>query len=183
MTMKERLLSLDAKGEHVDLDTYFKIQKLLNREAYLINHEQLDEWCDMLAEDLVYWAPIRENIMRRNKTPEILPNRMAFFDETKVSIMKRMIRNDSGMCWTEDPPTRNVTAISNIEAYHLDDSDELEVHSVFTLYRSRFERDDSTLMGRRKDIWRRSGDNYQLIGRLIMLQQSTLLTKNLNIFM
>lgn len=180
---RDQLLALDAKGKHVDMQTFFDIQRFVNHEIYLLNHEVLDEWADNLEDDLIYWAPIRENILRRNRTPEITTARVSLFEEDKDSIMMRLKRNDSGMCWTEDPPTRQVTAISNLQVFHTDKADEFEVHTVFTLYRSRFERDDSTLMGRRKDIWRKVGDEYRLAGRLILLQQSTLLTKNLNVFM
>ncbi|MBH0093671.1 3-phenylpropionate/cinnamic acid dioxygenase subunit beta [Pseudoalteromonas sp. SCQQ13] len=177
------MLALDAKGKHVDIETFFSIQQYINKEAYLLNNEKLDEWYNSLEEDLIYWAPLRENILRRNRTPEITTFRVPLFEESKDSIAMRLRRNDSGMCWTEDPPTRQVTAISNLEVFHTDKVDEFEVHTVFTLYRSRFERDDSTLMGRRKDIWRKVGNDYRLSGRLILLQQSTLLTKNLNVFM
>lgn len=180
---KDQLLALDAAGSPVDMATFLEIQNSVNREAYLLNHEKLDQWCDNLEDDLVYWAPIRENILRRNRVPEITTFRVPLFEETKDSILMRLKRNDSGMCWTEDPPTRQVTAISNLQAFETDKDDEFEVHTVFTLYRSRFERDDNTLMGRRKDIWRKVGNDFRLAGRLIMLQQSTLLTKNLNVFM
>lgn len=180
---REQLLALEAKGKHVDMQTFFDVQKAVNHEVYLLNHEALTEWADSLEDDLIYWAPLRENILRRNRTPEITTARVSLFEEDKDSIMMRLKRNDSGMCWTEDPPTRQVTAISNLEVFQMDKADEFEVHTVFTLYRSRFERDDSTLMGRRKDVWRKVGDEYRLAGRLILLQQSTLMTKNLNVFM
>lgn len=181
---KSQLLALEANGQHVDMATYFEIHKILHRETYLLNHEKLENWVALLADDLIYWAPLRENILRRNlkSGSDIAVNRMSLFEETKETLILRLVRNNSGMCWTEDPPTRQVTAISNIEAFITDKSDEFEVHSVFSLYRSRFERDDSTLMGRRKDIWRKTVNGFQLAGRLILLQQSTLLTKNLNVF-
>jgi len=105
------------------------------------------------------------------------------FDETKASIDLRLQRLESGMAWAEDPPTRHVYQITNIEAFETDKPDTVEVHSVFTLYRNRSERDQSTLMGRRRDLLRKTDDGEFLIkGRLILLQQSTLLAKNLSYF-
>ncbi len=183
MTMtKDKLLALQANGKNVDMETFFRLQQVVHHEAYLLNHELYHEWCDILADDLVYWAPLRENILRRSRVPEIQANRVPFFEEDKESILMRLRRNDSGMCWSEDPPTRQVTALSNLEIFETDVDDEYEVHTVFTLYRNRFERDDSTLMGRRKDIWRKVDNQFYLAGRMILLQQSTLLTKNLNAF-
>lgn len=181
---RESLLAMNGEGKNVSMELGYQIEQFLYREARLLNNEQVDEWFDNLADDLVYWAPIRENRFRKNekRMPEISANRCALFDEDKESIAMRLRRLASGKCWTEDPPTRQVYAISNVEAFHTERDDEFEVHSVFTLYRSRFERDDSTLMGRRKDILRSSGSGYKLAGRLILLQQSTLLVKNLTSF-
>ena len=182
MPTKETLLTLKGQGTPVDHTTLSDIERQLYKEARLLDSEDMHQWCDMLAEDLVYWMPIRENHMRKYRQPELAVNRCALYDETKEFILVRLRRNDSGMCWTEDPPTRHVYAISNIEVFETVGPDEFEVHSVFTLYRSRFERDDSTLMGRRTDIWRRTESGFLLAGRLILLQQSTLLVKNLNVF-
>ncbi len=183
VTTKEKLLELKGAGNHVDLATFFDIERQMYKEARLLDNEQMDEWVKTLSDDLIYWMPIRENYLRKHRQAEITPNRVALYDETIEEIKIRLIRNDSGMCWTEDPPTRHTYSISNVEAFETDIENEFEVQSVFTVYRSRFERDDNTLMGRRKDILRRKDNgDFELVGRLILIQQSTLLTKNLNIF-
>ncbi len=183
MLTKDDLLALEAKGNHVDPATFFEIERHVYREARILDEEDLRGWYDMLADDLVYWMPIRENHLRKHRKPELDAGRCALFDETKEMINARMIRNESGMCWTEDPPTRHVYSVSNVEAFETDTAGEFEVHSVFILYRCRFEHDDSTLMGRRRDILRRREDgSFEIAGRLILLQQSTLQAKNLNVF-
>ncbi len=181
---KEILLAMNGEGENVSMELSHKIEQHLYREARLLNTEQLDTWFESLADDLIYWAPIRENRLRKNekRMPEISVNRCSLFEEDRGSIAMRLKRLNSGKCWTDDPPTRQVYAIGNVEAFHTEKDNEFEVHSVFTLYRSRFERDDSTLMGRRKDIIRQTDNGFKLVGRLILLQQSTLLAKNLSSF-
>lgn len=181
---RETLLALNGENENVSMALCYQIQQFLYREARLLNSEQLDKWFANLADDLVYWAPLRENRLRKNqkRDPEISIDRCSLFEEDKQSIAIRLKRLDSGKCWTEDPPTRQVYAVSNVEAFHTNTENEFEVHSVFTLYRSRFERDDSTLMGRRKDILRKEASGFKLAGRLILLQQSTLQAKNLSAF-
>lgn len=182
MIMREKLLDLNGAGKHVNQALFFEIERQLYKEARILDNEDMRAWCDLLADDLLYWMPIRENHLRKHRQPEISAHRCALFDETKEMIDVRLRRNESGMCWTEDPPTRHVYAVTNIEAFETEVAGEYEVQSAFSLYRSRFERDDSHLMGRRKDIWRRSEDGFLLVGRLILLQQSTLLAKNLNVF-
>jgi ethylbenzene dioxygenase subunit beta len=182
MITPEQLLSLEGRGAPVAADVYLEISRFLYREARLLDEDRLRDWYALLSDDVFYWAPLRENRFKRDKTPELSRCNSALFDETKATIDMRLQRLESGMVWAEDPPTRHVYGIGNIEAFATDNGNEYEVHSVFTLYRNRCERDDSTLMGRRRDILRRTDDGLKIAGRLVLLQQSTLLAKNLSVF-
>jgi ethylbenzene dioxygenase beta subunit len=178
----EELLTPWAKGAPVSDELLIGIERFLRTEARLLDQELYREWYALLTEDLFYWMPLRENRRRRTKGREISPENMAFFDERKTDIDIRIQRFESGMAWVEDPPTRHVYAISNVEGFETAIDGEFEVHSVFTMYRNRAEHDESTLMGRRRDILRRHGASFQIARRLILLQQSVLLTKNLSVF-
>jgi len=125
---------------------------------------------------------LRENRQRRDKRNEITPESVAYFDERKADIDIRLQRLESGMAWAEDPPTRHVYAITNVEAFETERADEFEALSVFTLYRNRAEHDESTLMGRRRDLLRQVDGGFRLVRRLILLPQSVLMTKNLSVF-
>lgn len=178
------LLELKGQGPGVDEATHWAIERFLRLEARLLDEERYRDWYALLAEDLFYWAPLRENRYRRDPRAEISPGNMAFFDESKADIDLRIQRLESGMAWTEDPPTRHVYAVTNVEAFETSRSGEYEVHSVVILYRNRSERDDSTLMARRRDILRSDpgASQFQIARRLVLLQQSVLLAKNLSVF-
>jgi ethylbenzene dioxygenase beta subunit len=178
----EELLAPAAQGEPVPDALLLKIERFLRMEARLLDQERYRDWYALLAEDLFYWMPLRENRRRRTKGREITPDHMAFFDERKADIDVRLQRLESGMAWIEDPPTRHVYAITNVEAFATPVEGEYEVHSIFTMYRNRAEHDESTLMGRRRDLLRASGEMFLVARRLILLQQSVLLTKNLSVF-
>lgn len=176
------LLALDAKGAPVDAATHFEIARFYAMEARLLDEERYRDWFALLTDDVSYWVPLRENRFRRDKRPEIEPSNVALFDDTKATLDMRLGRLESGMAWAEDPPTRHVYAITNVEAFHRETPDEYEAHSVFTLYRNRSERDESSLMGRRRDILRRTSEGLRIAGRMVLLQQALLLTKNLSVF-
>jgi len=178
----EALLTPAAQSEPVEDALLLKIERFLRMEARLLDQERYREWYALLADDLFYWMPLRENRRRRTKGREITPDHMAFFDERKADIDVRLQRLESGMAWIEDPPTRHVYAISNVEAFATPVAGEYEVHSIFTMYRNRSEHDESTLMGRRRDVLRTRGGTFSIARRLILLQQSVLLTKNLSVF-
>ena len=60
---------------------------------------------------------------------------------------------------------------------------EFVVHSTFVNYRSRVEKDNDLLVGRREDVLRADGDSFKLARRKIIITQSVLMAKNLNTFL
>ena len=177
-----QLLALKGDGTPVTEARLLQIERFYRMEARLLDGEEFHRWYELLADDLFYWAPLQENRFRRDKRPLIDAGNMAFFDERKADIAVRIGRLSSNLVWTEDPPTRHVFIISNVEAFETDVAGEIEVHSAFIQYRNRSEHDEATLYGRRRDILRELGDGLQIARRLILLPQSVLLTKNLSTF-
>lgn len=175
-----RLLAFRGEGTPVADALHREIERFCHREARLLDEERYDDWYALLADDLFYWMPLTENRFRRDKRPLLDPGAMALFDERKADIAMRIGRLASKLVWTEDPPTRHVYVVSNIEAYETEVAGEYEVHSCFVQYRNRSEHDEATLVGRRRDLIRRVDGGFQLAGRLILLPQSVLLTKNLS---
>lgn len=176
------LLAMRAEGRPVDDATQLGIQRFYFREARLLDEERYSEWYDLLADDLFYWMPLRENRFRNDKRAPLDPANMALFDECKADIAVRIGRLASNLVWTEDPPTRHVYRVGNIEAFETDIPGEFEIHSTFSQYRNRSEHDEALLCGRRRDLLRADGDSYRIVRRLILLPQSVLLTKNLSVF-
>lgn len=177
-----QLLEMRGAGTPADDALQARVARFYNMEARLLDDERYQEWYDLLTDDLFYWMPLRENRFRRDKREEISPDNMAFFDESKADIAIRLGRLSSNLVWTEDPPTRHVYIVSNVEAFETSKPGELEVHSTFIQYRNRSEHDAATLYGRRRDLIREAEGSFRIARRLILLPQSVLLTKNLSVF-
>ena len=177
-----QLLALQGNGVPVSDVVLLQIERFYRMEARLLDGEDFSRWYELLADDLFYWAPLQENRFRRDTRPVIDSGNMAFFDERKADIAVRIGRLSSKLVWTEDPPTRHVYIIANVEAFETVVQGEIEVHSTFIQHRNRAEHDEATLYGRRRDILRLQGDRFQVARRLILLPQSILLTKNLTTF-
>lgn len=177
-----QLLAMRGDGRPVDTALLARIEGFYRMEARLLDEERHDEWYDLLADDLFYWMPLRENRFRRDKRPEFDPENMALFDESKADIAVRLGRIASNLVWTEDPPTRHVYIVTNVEAFETATPGEYEVHHAFMQYRNRSEHDEAMLCGRRRDLLRATGDGFQVARRLILLPQSVLLNKNLSAF-
>ena len=160
-----------------------EIQQVLYREARLLDAERYDEWVTMLTEDLHYHMPGIETRYRRDKTDQMGDlKRMAYYNDSLDDLNKRLRRLKTGTAWSEDPATRYVHLIGNVEVEYTANPQEYKVYSTFVAYRCRNERDQDTLYGNREDIWRRTPAGLKLAKRLIVLKQNVLLSKNLNIY-
>jgi ethylbenzene dioxygenase subunit beta len=171
------------EGEAAGDATHLQVCRFLHREARLLDEERYEDWLGLFAQDARYWMPTVENRYRRDPAGPVGRTRMAFYDDTFETLRLRVRRLRSGLAWAEDPPTRHVHAISNIEAFETDDPQLLIAHSVFTSYRNKLYRDESTLMGRRADVLQRTADGLRIRRRKILLAQALLLSRNLNVFL
>lgn len=172
-----------CETQAADDATYLEVCRFLHREARLLDEEQYADWLDLFTEDVRYWMPTQENRYRRDPAGAYAADRLAFYDETLDTLRLRVRRLESGLAWAEDPPTRHVHAIGNIEVLGTAEPQVFVAHSVFTSYRNKLYRDESTLMGRRTDVLVRTADGLRIRRRRILLAQALLLSRNLNVFL
>ncbi|ROO84711.1 3-phenylpropionate/cinnamic acid dioxygenase small subunit [Actinocorallia herbida] len=178
-------------GRPADRDTHFEVEQFYYREAFLLDEGRYADWLDLLAEDLDYWMPTRTNRLRRQQSLAVAARgEAAFYDETKESLAWRIRRFDSGMAWSEDPPSRTRHLVTNVMAERVDPGEhegftpaDLLVRSAFLVYRNRLEREENVFAGSRTDVLRRGEDGGLLVARrTILLDQNVLLAKNISTF-
>ncbi|MCH8298804.1 MAG: 3-phenylpropionate/cinnamic acid dioxygenase subunit beta [Chloroflexi bacterium] len=176
-------------------ETIREVEQFLYREARMLDNRQFHEWLELLTDDVRYWMPIRSNRYPVNsKAISILDGSryedaevssegdLAFMDEDKDSLTRRIDRLDTGMAWAEDPPSRTRHIITNIEVEAGDSEGELRVYSNFFMYRTRAETEQDFYIGSREDVLRRVGGQLRVASRKIVLDQTVLLAKNLSNF-
>ena len=172
-----------------------EVEQFLYREARLLDSRRFDDWLDLLADDIKYWAPLRSNRYPANsKAISILDgsryeegefsreDELAIMDEDKDSLTRRIRRLDSGMAWAEDPPSRTRHFVSNIEVEPGERDSELRVYSNFIMYRTRGETEEDFYVGSREDVLRREAGQLRVAYRKIILDQTVLLAKNVSNF-
>jgi 3-phenylpropionate/cinnamic acid dioxygenase small subunit len=160
------------------------VSDFLYREADLLDERRYTEWLDMLAEDYQYSVPLRMNVAygetdAREQTRagrEIL-----WFDEPKDTVELRVQQLMTGVHWAEEPVSRVSHLVTNIRLDAIE-LPEVEVSCRFLVYRNRVADETDFLVGRRKDRLRQVGDDWQVVRRELLLDQSVLLAKNLSIF-
>lgn len=173
-----------------DLQTCRDLEQFLYDEADLLDAWQFDEWLTLMAPDVRYWAPVRENRLYREQRKEMYaPGTSAHFDDTHEMLVERVQRLKTHMAWAEEPSSRTRHLVTNIRVYEADASDagpagDFEVESSFHVFRTRAERDHDGVIGKRFDLIRRCdrGNGFEIVNRKIVFDMATLLVKNLSLF-
>ncbi len=151
-------------------------------EAWLLDERKFDEWLDLLADDLLYFVPRRKNVTRRELDREFTgPGQLNHFEDDKDMMRIRVKRLESGMAWSEDPPSRTRHLIGNLRVTPLE-SGEVRAMTAFLVFKSHLETDQDIYSGAREDLLRRDGDSWKIAQRTVFLDHNVLLSKNISIF-
>jgi 3-phenylpropionate/cinnamic acid dioxygenase small subunit len=177
--MKRSLAYFELKQE---------IEEFLYHEADLLDGRKFREWLDLLADDLVYFMPIRRNVKfgehdERENTRQ--GEGISWFDEDKWTVTKRVEQILTGVHYAEEPLSRVTHMVSNVRLLDVnpsaEDPAEVTVGSRFLVFQSRVEYEQYTFIGRRTDVLRRDGDSWLIARRELILEQNVLLAKNLSV--
>ena len=166
------------------LETQLLVQEFLFHEAELLDRRRFRDWLDLLADDFTYKVPTRHTVYWKTLEEEFddINTGMLYFDETKETMTTRVAKLETNTAWAETPPSRTRRLITNVRVKR-DDSETLAVESYFYVYKSRLETTEDVYIGERRDVLRRTGDSFQIVSRLIHLDQTVLLVKNISIFL
>ena len=166
------------------LETQLQVQEFLFHEAELLDRRRHREWLELLAEDFSYKMPVRHTVYWKSLEEEFddLATGMLYFDENKETMTTRVAKIETGTAWAEVPPSRTRRLITNVRVKS-DDGSQLAVESYFYVYKSRLENVEDTYIGERRDVLRRVGDSFQIVSRLIHLDQTVVMAKNISIFL
>ena len=163
---------------------YNQILQFLYVEARLLDEIRLKEWGALLAQDLIYSAPLRETRPVNQQAASVVRTMQHYHDDWR-SVMGRIVRlTGTKSAWAEDPPSRTRRLVTNVLVEETDKPQEYSVRSYLPVTRSRFNFDEYDLISaERRDILRSDGEGFKLAKREILLDQAVLGTPNLAIFL
>jgi 3-phenylpropionate/cinnamic acid dioxygenase small subunit len=166
-----------------------EVEAFLYEEADLLDERRYDDWLERLADDLVYFMPMRRNVKAgehaaRENTRE--GHDISWFDEDKWTLAKRCEQITTGVHWAEEPLSRVCHMVSNVQLLDaspsVDEALEVTARSRFLVYQNRIETETYIFVGKRTDRLRRVDGRWKLARREIVLDQNVLLAKNLTVF-
>ncbi len=170
-----------AVGAPVPLKTRIAAQDFLIDEAYLLDERRFPEWYALFTDDVVYVAPVRTT---RRVGHSGVVEEIGHFDENKASLGLRVRKLGTDVGWAEDPPSITRRFVTNVKVEWGGAPDELKVRSYLLLFRSRGDRGQHDLLSaERNDVLRSDASGFRIARRHILLDQVSLGTKNLAIFL
>ena len=165
------------------------IEDFLYHEADLLDQRRFREWLDLLADDLVYFMPVRRNVkfgQHADRENTRQGEGISWFDEDTWTLGKRVEQILTGVHYAEEPLSRVTHLVTNVRlldvAPTVEAPEQVTVGCRFLVYQNRVEYENFTFVGRRTDVLRRAGDGWLIARREILLEQNVLLAKNLSIF-
>lgn len=165
-----------------------EIEDFLYMEADLLDQRMFREWLDLLADDIVYFMPIRRNVkfgQQAEKENTRQGEGISWFDEDKWTLGKRVEQILTGVHYAEEPLSRVTHMVSNVRLLDVspspEDAADVVVGSRFLVYQNRVEYETNMFVGRRIDTLRRNGGSWLIARRELILEQNVLLAKNLSI--
>jgi 3-phenylpropionate/cinnamic acid dioxygenase small subunit len=178
----------DANDRTLRLLLTHEVADFLYREAELLDERRYQDWLALLTDDVRYWMPMRRNVKFGEEGREFTRETtdIAWFDEGKDTLTRRVRQIETGIHWAEEPQSRIAHLVSNVQIVEATPSlaapEEVAVKCRFLIYRNRVETETDLLVGKREDRLRRAADDWQIARRKIILDQNVLLSKNLTFF-
>lgn len=173
-------------GQRVTPQLQFEVEQFLYAEAALLDQQRYQEWRELLAPDLHYRMPLWIN-EKAAPAGASRPPDLTHFDDDLASLDVRIRRlltaARTGLVPAENPPPRVRRLVTNVRITGASAADEVEVACCFILHRARLDLHSDTFHGAREDRLRRSDHalGWQLVSRLVNLDQATIAASSLNV--
>ncbi|MCS6932128.1 MAG: 3-phenylpropionate/cinnamic acid dioxygenase subunit beta [Acetobacteraceae bacterium] len=162
-----------------------EVEDFLLHEADLLDERRFREWLALLAEDIVYFMPIRTDRAFGEQAGEFTAQGrgISWFDEDKWTLTKRVEQILTGVHYAEEPLSRVCRVITGVRLLAVSpDRRQVTARSRFLVRQGRLDYERADFVGSRTDILRREPEGWRLARREIILTDTVLLAKNLSIF-
>ena len=166
-----------------------EIEQFLFDEAWCLDERRFDDWLALFTDDASYWMPTRRAVAKAvvNSSTSVseelaAPGETGWFEDSKLTLLARVMRLKGGIAWAEDPPSRTRRMITNVQVEPGAGEGEYRVRSYFMLHRTRHQMERETFVGCRNDVLRRVGGELRIAEREIILDETVLASPNLSVF-
>lgn len=157
------------------------VTQFLALEARLLDEGREEDWLDLLDDDLIYEVPKRQATEPRSDEYAQQGWRIR---DTKTHMRTRIDRLNTGIAYSEVPPSRTLRVVGSIEIQGTDAPDVVAVSSALMLYRQRgIDPHFDLVPARREDTLRLTAAGPKLLSRRVLNTEVTLATPNLAVIL
>lgn len=158
-----------------------QFEQWLYDEAQLLDDIEFDDWFDLMHSSLRYQMPVRVN-KEGVERPDYSTDMFTFNDDIEL-LKLRVDRLKTDYAWAEIPPSRTRRFVSNVRVKDYVDGEKAVVKSYLLIYRSRStDIQHDLISGERNDEFIFEEGKWKLSKRIFIVDQSTINTRNLAIF-
>lgn len=168
----------------VDDATCRSVERLLYREARLLDTEQYSEWLEQVLAPTIRYVVVSRELRFRKERRYSAPIEVFLFNDDLTFLKARVDQFNTGMQWRTDPPERYRRLVTNIETFLTGNPDELVVRSNVLVQRSRraYEIDQFTYC--REDLVQRDpAGSLRLTQRRVDFDERSVSGRNLLMFL
>ncbi|MGM0887899.1 MAG: aromatic-ring-hydroxylating dioxygenase subunit beta [Bacillota bacterium] len=159
----------------------FEFEQWLYDEAQLLDDIEFDDWFDLMHSSLRYQMPVRVN-KEGVERPDYSTDMFTFNDDIEL-LKLRVDRLKTDYAWAEIPPSRTRRFVSNVRVKDYVEGEKAVVKSYLLIYRSRStDIQHDLISGERNDEFIFEEGKWKLSKRIFIVDQSTINTRNLAIF-
>lgn len=159
----------------------YEFEQWLYQEAKFLDDIDFDGWFNLMHKSIVYEMPVRVN-KEGIERPDYSLDMYAFQDDIETLKM-RVDRLKTDYAWAEMPPSRTRRFVNNVRVIGYQENKKAVVNSYLLIYRSRStDIHHDLISGERQDEFIYENSRWKLSKRLFVVDQTTLNTRNLAIF-
>ncbi len=159
----------------------FYFERWLYNEASFLDNIDFDSWYNLLHPNLKYQMPVRVN-KDGIERPDYSTDMFTFEDDYETMKM-RVDRLKTDYAWAEIPPSRTRRYVSNVTVQEYTENEKAVVRSYLLIYRNRTtDIHHDLISGERQDEFTYIDGEWKLSKRFFIVDQTTIDTRNLAIF-
>lgn len=159
----------------------YEFEQWLYREAKYLDDIDFDGWFNMLHPNISYQMPVRVN-KEGVERPDYSLDMFTFNDDYEL-LKIRVDRLKTDYAWAEIPPSRTRRSVNNVQLLEFSPNEKAVVNSYLLIYRSRStDIHHDLISGERHDEFTYVDGEWKLSKREFIIDQTTINTRNLAIF-
>lgn len=168
----------------VDAVACREVERLLYREARLLDTERFSEWLEQVIDPGIRYVVVSRELRYRKERRYSAPAEMFIFNDDFTFLKVRVDQFNSGMQWRTDPQERYRRLVTNMEVFLTGHQGELVVRSNLLAQRSRRAYEIDQFVCCREDRVRRdAAGNWRLLQRRVDFDERSIAGRNMLLFL